>query len=479
MQQARKAETADECPQDDKSRIADLEKRVLFYETILDSIRNGIMITDRRGKVIFFSKAYAEFLGIKPEEILGKHCAEVIENTRMHIVAETGIPEINDTQSIRGQEMVVQRIPIRIDGQGLFVFGQVMFKDVRDVHTLSSRLSLLESKVEFYEQELTDLRSSKYTLQHIVGSSKGIMELKHLALRAAEINAPVLITGESGTGKELFAHAIHYASRRRLYPFIRLNCSAIPRELLEAELFGYEPGAFTGASNKGKAGKFELAHGGSIFLDEIGDLPMEMQPKLLRILEEKEFEHLGGNHLIKSNFRLIAATHENLEDLVARGKFRKDLFYRLNVIPIAIMPLRERMEDLPLIAEYLMNKLSREHGTKMASFSPAVMQIFQSYPWPGNIRELSNILERILFALDGDQTQVRHLPLFMQDLGRGAVKQDNSMLKRLRDDMEKETLLHTIRISNFNKNQAARLLGIHRTSLYKKMKKLNISLKLT
>lgn len=478
MQQARKTETTKRRSMDEPN-IADLQKKIIFYETILDSIRNGIMITDRRGKIIFFSKTYGEFLGIQPEKVLGKNCTEVIENTRMHIVAETGVPEINDAQSIRGQEMVVQRIPIRIDGQGLFVFGQVMFKDVRDVHTLSSRLNLLESKVEFYERELTDLRSSKYTLQHIVGNSRGILELKQLATRAAEIDAPVLITGESGTGKELFAHAIHYASKRRLYPFIRLNCSAIPRELLEAELFGYEPGAFTGASNKGKAGKFELAHGGSIFLDEIGDLPMEMQPKLLRILEEKEFEHLGGNRLIKSNFRLIAATHESLEDLVERGKFRKDLFYRLNVIPISILPLRERMEDFPMIAESLMKKLSREHGTKMASFSPAVMQIFKSYSWPGNVRELSNILERILFTLDGDQTQVRHLPLFMQDLGRESSKQDKAMLKRLRDDMERETLLQTIRVSNFNKNQAARLLGIHRTSLYKKMKKLNISLKQT
>ena len=476
MQQVRKTETTKKRSMDEPN-IADLQKKIIFYETILDSIRNGIMITDRRGKIIFFSKTYGEFLGIQPEKVLGKNCTEVIENTRMHIVAETGVPEINDAQSIRGQEMVVQRIPIRIDGQGLFVFGQVMFKDVRDVHTLSSRLNLLESKVEFYERELTDLRSSKYTLQHIVGNSRGILELKQLATRAAEIDAPVLITGESGTGKELFAHAIHYASKRRLYPFIRLNCSAIPRELLEAELFGYEPGAFTSASNKGKAGKFELAHGGSIFLDEIGDLPMEMQPKLLRILEEKEFEHLGGNRLIKSNFRLIAATHESLEDLVERGKFRKDLFYRLNVIPISILPLRERMEDFPLIAESLMKKLSREHGTKMASFSPAVMQIFKSYSWPGNVRELSNILERILFTLDGDQTQVRHLPLFMQDLGRESSKQDKAMLKRLRDDMERETLLQTIRVSNFNKNQAARLLGIHRTSLYKKMKKLNISLK--
>ncbi len=457
----------------------DLQKKITFYETILDHVRNGVLITDESGKVVFFSKAYGVFLGIDPKNAIGKHCTEIVENTRMHIVAGTGVPEINHPHTIKGQDMVVQRIPVRIDGQGLFVFGQVMFKNVRDLHSLSNQLNLLESKVEFYEKELTSLRSSKYTIDHIIGNSRGIVELKRLALRAAEIDAPVLISGESGTGKELFAHAIHYASERRLHPFIRLNCAAIPKDLLEAELFGYEPGAFTGAPNKVKPGKFELANGGSIFLDEIGDLPMEMQPKLLRVLEDKEFERLGGNRIVKSNFRLIAATHENLENLSNCGKFRKDLFYRLNVIPLLVPPLRSRMDDFPLVAEHIMRKLKREHGTKMASISPQAMDVFRIYSWPGNVRELSNILERILFALDGDQIQMRHLPLFLQDLRQESSAASKETLRRRRNDVEKETLLQTIRTCNFNKNKAARLLGIHRTSLYKKMKRLNISLKQT
>ena len=238
----------------------------------------------------------------------------------MHIVAETGVAEINHPHRIMDQDMVVQRIPIQIDGRGMYVYGQVMFKDVRDVQALAKKLNVLESKVELYEKELISLRSSKYTIDNIVGQSPVMVELKKLALKASQINAPVLIMGESGTGKELFAHAIHYASERRIYPFIRLNCAAIPKDLLESELFGYEPGAFTGAGDKGKPGKFELAHRGSIFLDEISDLPLEMQPKLLRVLEEKEMERLGGTRMTRSDFRLIAATHAKLENLVRTGK---------------------------------------------------------------------------------------------------------------------------------------------------------------
>jgi transcriptional regulator with PAS, ATPase and Fis domain len=316
------------------------------------------MITDPEGKIIFFSKTYGNFLGIDPKETIGKHCTEMIENTRMDIVAKTGIPEIDQPHRIMGQDMVVQRIPIKLDGKVIAVYGQVMFKDVRDVQALANKLNFLESKVEFYEKELESLRSSKYTINNIVGKTEGIVELKKLALKAAATNAPVLLIGESGTGKELFAHAIHHASERRRYPFIRLNCAAIPKDLLEAELFGYEPGAFTGAGSKGKPGKFELAHQGTIFLDEISDLPLEMQPKLLRVLEEKEMERLGGTRLTKCDFRLIAASHENLEKCVEEGKFRKDLYYRLNVIPIQILPLRERKEDIPTIAEHLIQTLN-------------------------------------------------------------------------------------------------------------------------
>jgi len=455
----------------------DLADKIRFYETVLDHIQNGVVITDGKGKIVFFSKTYADFLGINPDEAVGKNCSEVVENSRMHIVAETGIAEINQPHRIMGQDMVVQRIPLAIEGQGIFVFGQVMFKDVKDVHTLAKKLGDLESKIEFYEKELVSLRSSKFTLDHIIGESEGTIEVKNLALKAAQVQAPVLILGESGTGKELFAHAIHYASDRRIYPFIRLNCAAIPKDLLEAELFGYEPGAFTGAGSKGKPGKFELAHRGSIFLDEISDLPLEMQPKLLRVLEEKEIERVGGIRPVKSDFRLIAATNENLENLVEQGKFRKDLYYRLNVIPIQIPPLRERRGDIALLVEHLVQKFSRDMGTRAPLVSPEAMQIFQNYFWPGNVRELSNIIERILYTIDGDTILFRHLPIFLQTMGDDLPKLQSPLLKRLREEMEKETLIHTIRLAKDNKNKASKLLGIHRTSLYKKMKKLNIPIK--
>lgn len=456
--------------------VKELREKIRFYETILDNIYNGVMITDPDGKVIFFSKTYGNFLGIDPRDAMGKNCTEVIENTRMDIVAKTKSPEINLPHRIMGQDMVVQRIPIEMDGELVAVFGQVMFKDVRDVQKLAKKLNFLESKVEFYEKELESLRSSKYTINNIVGNSESIVELKRSALKAAKTNAPVLLAGESGTGKELFAHAIHYASDRRPHPFIRLNCAAIPKDLLEAELFGYEPGAFTGAGSKGKPGKFELAHRGSIFLDEISDLPVEMQPKLLRVLEEKETERLGGTRLTKCDFRLIVATQENLEKCVEEGRFRKDLYYRLNVIPIQIPPLRERKEDISAIADQLIRTLNKDLGTNVTKVSPDVLKIFENYDWPGNVRELANILERILYSIDGDTIRIHHLPIFLKGIIAGSSKLQPTLLKRLKEEMEKEALLHAIHISNDNKNKAARFLGIHRTALYKKMKKLNIPL---
>ena len=461
----------------DPGEIKKLQEKVHFYETILDVVQNGVMITDEKGRIVFFSKTYGQFLGIDPRGAVGRQCLEVVENSRMHIVAETGVAEINHPHRIMGQDMVVQRIPVRIDGQGMFVYGQVMFKDVRDVQALAKKLNLLESKVELYEKELMSLRSSKYTIENIVGQSPVMVELKKLAVKASQINAPVLILGESGTGKELFAHAIHYASDRRIYPFIRLNCAAIPKDLLESELFGYEPGAFTGAGAKGKPGKFELAHQGSIFLDEISDLPLEMQPKLLRVLEEKEMERVGGTRMTRSDFRLIAATHANLESLVEQGSFRKDLYYRLNVLPLQVPPLRQRKEDIPLISEHLIRKFQKEEGTKLVLLSPEVLEIFQNYYWPGNVRELANILERILYTMDGDTILPRHLPIILQSMGKESPKFEETVLKRLREDVEKEILLHTIRMSKDNKNKAARMLGIHRTSLYKKLKKFKIPLK--
>jgi PAS domain S-box-containing protein len=315
-------------------------------ELVLDNIHNGVIITDADGYVIYFNKPYGQFLGIEADAQIGKHATEVIENTRMHIVAKTGEAEINKPHNIKGQNMVVQRIPIKRDGKVVAVFGQVMFKHVRDVDKLAKELSLLQSKLKMYEEELLSLRAERYTFDSILGTNPVIMSLKKEALRAAATNFPVLITGESGTGKEMFAQAIHNGSPRRLHPFIRINCASIPRDLLESELFGYEKGAFTGASPAGKYGKLELANKGTVFLDEIGDMPSEMQPKILRVLEEKEMERIGGTAPVKSDFRLIAASNQPMAEMVNDGRFRKDLYYRLNVIHFHIPPLRERRDDI-------------------------------------------------------------------------------------------------------------------------------------
>jgi len=267
-------------------------------EKALDNIQFGTLVVDAEGIVTFYSKSYEDFLGIPREKVLGQHVTEVIENTRMHVVLQTGEPEIGWKQKIKGQNMVVQRVPIRDKaGKIIGAVGQVMFRDVAEITELAQKLNLLESKLEHYERELEHLRSSRYTFDHIIGTSPAIEKAKRLALKAADGNSTVLLLGESGVGKELFAHAIHHASPRRSKAFVRVNCSSIPRELMESELFGYEAGAFTGAGRRGKPGKFELANQGSIFFDEIGDMPLEMQAKLLRVLQEKEVERVGGPRL--------------------------------------------------------------------------------------------------------------------------------------------------------------------------------------
>ncbi len=453
-----------------------IQQELEIYKLIFESIYNGCMVTDENGYITHFNGPYGQFLGLEPAKQIGKHCTEVIENTRMHIVAKSGKPEINHSQKIKGQNMVVQRIPIKKNGEVIAVFGQVMFKDIRDVRKLAEKLSLLETKVELYEKELYSLRSTYYTLDSIVGVSNCVQVLKRDALRAAGLNFPVLITGESGTGKELFAHAIHNASNRRLHPFIRINCSAIPKDLLESELFGYEKGAFTGASSNGKPGKFELAHHGTMFLDEISDLPIEMQPKLLRVLEEKELERIGGNSLIRTDFRLVAATNQNLEQMLEEGKFRQDLFYRLNVIPIHIPPLRERQEDIMPLAEHLLKQICQEASIPEKKIDLQSQEALKNYNWPGNVRELSNVIGRVLSYLEKDTIHLCDLPFYLYSKHKNHNSSNYSSLKNLQAGAEKDAIRSALESTDYNKSQAANLLGIHRTLLYKKMKKYNLSL---
>jgi len=466
-----------------RSKISAQDREVAFqqletFSLILDNIYNGVVVTDVDGYITHFNKPYGQFLGIDPQAQIGKHVTEVIENTRMHIVAKTGKPEINHSHRIKGQDMVVQRIPIRKNGKVIAVFGQVMFKDVRDVKKLAEKLSLLENKVEFYERELFSLRSNRFTIDSIVGVSNTIKTLKKESLKAATNTLPVLITGESGTGKELFAQAIHHASKRRLHPFIRINCAAIPKDLLESEFFGYEKGAFTGASSEGKPGKFELAHRGSIFLDEIGDLPLVMQPKLLRVLEEKEFERVGGTSLTRVDFRLIVASNQNLEEMLTQGRFRKDLFYRVSVIPLHIPPLRERREDIIPLAHNHIQRIVQEAGLSEIKIEPQAKEALKNYDWPGNIRELSNVIERVLSNLEGDTIHLCDLPFYLYSSPHTTYESRRSSLKKVQAKAERETIRYVLASTNYNKARAADQLGIHRTLLYKKMKKYNLPLSL-
>lgn len=456
---------------DNTDVVKDLQQRLELYELIFDSIHNGAIVTDAAGYVTHFNKPYGRFLDLDPAEQIGQHCTQVLDNTRMHIVARTGRPEINRSHKVMGQNMVVQRIPIFKDGKVVAVFGQVMFKDVRDVKKLAQELSLLESKVRLYEEALLSLRATRYTFDSIIGKSDAITALKKEARKAARNRSPVLILGESGTGKELFAQAIHQASERKLYPFVRVNCAAIPKDLLESELFGYEKGAFTGALPGGKAGKFELAHQGTMFLDEIGDLPLEMQPKLLRVLEDKEFERVGGNRIIRSDFRLIAASNQPLEEMLSTGRFRKDLFYRLNVIRLHIPPLRARREDIVELSHHLLKQLAQEANLQRPSIDAEARRELVAYDWPGNVRELSNALERSLAAMEGETIRLQDLPFHIQRRGKGEPGVQVSSIREVQHKAEKEAIVYALKSSGNNKAQAARILGIHRTLLYKKIKK--------
>ncbi len=439
-----------------------------FFKNLVDNMQVGVIVADREGYLIYINETYGRFLNIDPQANLGKHATEVVANTRLHVVAKTGKAEVNYPHQFKDTGYLVHRIPIREKGEVIAVLGLVLFDSASTVSKLAAKLSILESKVDLYENELLSLRSTRYTIEGIVGESQPLMNLKQQALKAAKTTLPVLITGESGTGKEMFAQGIHHASGRRLRPFVRINCSTIPKELIESELFGYEEGAFTGARSKGKPGKFELAHQGTVLLDEIGDLPLEMQPKLLRVLEEKEFERVGGTALRTADFRLLAATNRNLDQMLAENRFRQDLYYRLNVITLHIPPLRERREDILLLARHLLRQITQDSAMPPLNIDPQAEERLLNYAWPGNVRELNNVLERAVSYLDGDTIRPRDLPVRLSRRLQGTRAANLASLRKDHGEAERETICRALDSAGYNKKRAAEILGIHRSLLYKK-----------
>lgn len=446
-------------------------------ETIFESSQEGYLAVNTEGNVIMINSAFAELLGISRDEAIGKHIAGLVEETELHTVYRTGKSQYGEIVRIRGRETVIMRYPIRKDGKIIGAVSKVMFKDVNQLVALAEKMNLLHKELAYYKNELERVQGTRYNVDNLIGNCQVMIRLKDTIRRVAQGPSTVLIRGESGTGKELVAHALHAGSPRRTGQFVKVNCAAVPENLLESELFGYQEGAFTGARKGGQVGKFEQANGGTIFLDEIGDMPLAMQAKLLRVIQEKEIERLGENRPRQVDVRVVTATNRNLEELIRDGKFREDLYYRLNVVSLTIPPLRERMEDIAELAIYFMSKFNIEFGLNVKDMDREVWELLHSYNWPGNVRELENVVERAFNLVDGDYISISHLPQYLQKYGKGARRSlSNKTLPALLDQVEKEALLEALTSTGGNKMQAAKILGISRAWLYKKMKQYDIKI---
>lgn len=461
------------------NQLEDVTRLKGTLESVVENLQDAIAVVNKQGIIQLMNKAYGEFLNIDTSTVVGKHVRDVIPNTRLHLVVQEGKAEVTEIQKIQDNNCIVTRIPIIKDGEIIGAIGHLIFKDVKDLRTLAGRISKLESELEYYKEELCKAYGGKYTFDNIVGNSDKMKWLREIAAKAAKGTSTVLILGESGTGKELFAHAVHNASRRGEGPFIKVNCAALPENLLEAELFGYEEGAFTGARKGGKPGKFELANGGTIFLDEIGEMSLAMQVKLLRVLQERELERLGGTKTTKLDIRVIAATNRDLETMIEENRFRQDLYYRLNIFTINIPPLRERLEDIPLLCKILLKKINSQVEHQVEGVIPEAMALLLQYNWPGNVRELENILERTVNLMD-DETQIKpkHLPPMIKKGSKGGepqvIEESPNDLADIKEDAEKQAILRALTATSGNKSKAAKMLGIHRSGFYQKLQKYNI-----
>lgn len=399
-----------------------------ILKVVLDSAYEGIAVVDEQGILKEFNKAYSRFIGVEQKDAIGKHVQDVIDNTKLHKTVKTGLPERGEIQYIQGQPMIVHRIPIWKEEKVIGAIGMLIFEGVSELYEIYERYQKkLREHKQSHIHSVKGLQTRKeVTLDQIIGDSKETVELKQLVRKVARTDATVLITGESGTGKEMFARSIHHLSEQRGGPFISVNCAAIPEHLFESELFGYEEGAFTGAKKGGKRGKFELAQNGTLFLDEIGEMPLLMQTKLLRVLQEKEIERVGGVGKQQINTRIIAATNRNIKKMVEEGEFREDLYYRINIIELHIPPLRERLEDIPLLISHYLKKICEKYALPMKQLTAEAMSVFLQYNWCGNIRELVNTIERLVILTEGNIIDIKHLPQYMEVSRKPTQRDQNS-----------------------------------------------------
>lgn len=457
--------------------VTDLKELKSMLQAIIHSSDEAISVVDAKGNGLLINPAYTRLTGLQPDDIIGKPATvDISEGDSMHMrVLKTKKPVrgVHMKLGPKRKDVVVNVAPVMVDGE---LKGSVgVIHDVSEIKRLTEELERAHQIIRTLE--------AKYTFADIIGFSEPMRAAIEQAQKAALTRATVLLRGESGTGKELFAHAIHNASERKYKQFIRVNCAAISEHLLESELFGYEEGAFTGARRGGKRGLFEEASGGTIFLDEIGELSMSMQVKLLRVLQEREVVRVGGTKAIDVDVRVIAATHVNLESAIQAGRFREDLYYRLLVVPIYIPPLRQRLEDIQPLALHLLRKYNQEYGRSVEEIAPETLRILLSYHWPGNVRELENVLGRALIHMRISERVIlpEHLPPLERKSGNlGGPGQPfaastGKTLKEAVEEAERQHIIRELAAARGNRTLAAKRLGISIRSLYYKLEKLGIA----
>lgn len=458
---------------------SELESTKRIYETLLTALNiayEAIIVVDDGGKITLVNEAACRFFRKREGELLAKPIEEIMPNSRLPRTLKTGLSEINEVLVIDGHPCVVSRNPIVRKGQVIGAVGKITYQRLEEVRELSEKLAEMDQELSYYRAQAQGGRSL-ITFNQIITANKEMKQIKQEAAMIARGNSTVMLTGESGTGKELFAESIHNASPRRMKQFVQLNCGAIPENLAESELFGYAPGAFTGAHRDGKVGEFALANKGTLFLDEIGDLPLNLQGKLLRVLEDQSFTPVGGSKPIRVDVRIITATNKDLRYRVRVGEFRPDLFYRLNVINFKLIPLRMRPEDIIPLAYMFLEKYNREFGFNILDISREAKAILLAHSWPGNVRELRNVIERAVNYTRGKVLNVDNLPYYLRERESSSKGGEASYLSPAtgnRKELDRDTILQILDRVNGNKSKAARALGISRTWLYEKLRQYDL-----
>ena len=435
------------------------QKNAQRFEAVLNFVHDGVLATDEGGLLTVVNPVAEKIFDVQRDEVLGLPVTSVIQDTRIDKVLASGSPEFDQLQQAPAGHILTNRIPIRVDGE---VKGVVAtFQEVSQIEAAERKI-----RQNLYGKGMV----TRYTFRDILTRDPQMKRLIKLAKDYAKTNATILIQGESGTGKELFAQSIHAYSPRAQGPFVAINCSALPPPLLESELFGYVEGAFTGAKRSGKIGLFEMAHNGTIFLDEIGEMDRTLQARLLRVLEERQVMRLGSDSLIPVNIRVLAATNQDLRRLASQGTFRVDLLYRLNVLNLPMTPLRQRKVDIAYLAEYFLSRYQTEHKRRIEAIPPQISELLERYEWPGNVRELKNVMERLVLSAESGRIEADTVRLLLEEMQEiwnhpsiGAELPD--LLSGTLQQIKQRVIAQVLQFEGGNKSRAAKRLGVDRATI--------------